>query len=329
MVSANLWMGLPSATSIFYLSAILDLVSAHVLPVQTKTVEFRVLNVEAWPLATPAPAIGADLRRRQFNTVCGYIGGNPDLPATCSAGSHCAVDVEHGAIGCCPDGGACTAGVFTGCVDANSGPQTELNPYVYTCQGGNVCYRNSFEGGYFQYGCGSASDMGTSVRGTASGKEKIDITSFSAQLTATVVSLAEPTTLGTLAVETSESESQSESATSSELSSSVSGLTTSASTWSRTSTTEIESTATESTASESASRTSVSSESSSSTAIASAPDTEDDDNGKKNTGAIVGGTISGVAALVAAVTLGIWCWRRKKGNQRQGPGLQSNPQYIG
>ncbi|KAF5548997.1 hypothetical protein FNAPI_8146 [Fusarium napiforme] len=60
-----------------------------------------------------------------------------------------------------------------------------------------------------------------------------------------------------------------------------------------------------------------------------APDTDGNDNGSKNTGAIIGGTISGVAALAALIVLGIWLWKRKKGNTRQGPGLKHQVQHIG
>ena len=321
-------MGLSSATALLYFSSIFGLAASHALPRQTKTIEFRELNVLPWPLATAAPEPFDSLRRRQFNTACGYIGGDPNLPATCSAGSHCAVDLEHGALGCCPDGGSCTQGVFTDCVDGNSGPQTEVNPYVYTCRGEDVCYKNSFEGGYSQFGCGSASSLGTSVHGTASGKESLVITSLSAAFTATPSALSEPTTLGTMAASSTEEASSSAETSSGATSSGTVTSESSSATNSKTSSSATESTATKSTATESASKTTASKDSAASTDAASAPDTEGDDNGKKHTGAIIGGTISGVAALVAVVAIGIWLWRRKKGNTRQGPGLQANSQYV-
>ena len=317
---------LSPATALIYLSTLFGLTSGHALPRQTKTVAFRELDVLPWPLATPAPASPDDLRRRQastFNTICGYIGGDPALPATCSAGSHCAVDVEHGAIGCCPDGAACSVGVYTGCVDGNSDAQTEVNPYIYTCGGGDVCYKNSFEGGYSQYGCGSASGMGTSVQGTASGKSRVDITSMSVPFTATATSLSEPTTLGTKTTTASDTSSNSKS------SSTKSSSSSSSKTSSEVSSTESSSSLTDSSsaATETASKTDSDDESASSTSP-SAPDATKDDNGKKNTGAIIGGTISGVAALVALIALGIWLWRRKQANKRQGPGLQQSPQFV-
>ncbi|KAF5258130.1 hypothetical protein FOXYS1_11315 [Fusarium oxysporum] len=201
------------------ISGVLNLATGHVLPQPTKTVDFYELNVLPYPLAaTPAPDDSL-LLRRQFNTVCGYLGGDPGLPATCSAGSHCVVDVDHGAVGCCPDGGSCST--------------TE-------------------------------------------------------------------STASTTNSETSSTESETSTAS------------------------ETESdTSTETTASETADPSSTESGDS------DAPDTDGNDNGSKNTGAIIGGTISGVAALAALIVLGIWLWKRKKGNTRQGPGVKHQVQHIG
>ncbi|KAF5962478.1 hypothetical protein FBULB1_14119 [Fusarium bulbicola] len=270
------------------ISGVLNLATGHVLPQATKTVDFYELNVLPYPLAaTPAPDDSL-LLRRQFNTVCGYLGGDPGLPATCSAGSHCVVDVDHGAVGCCPDGGSCTSGVFTGCVDADSGPQTEVNPYVFTCRGSNSCYKNSYEGGFFQFGCGSTSGLATKVVATASGKSAIDLTSINVPLTQPKPPQVQ--------------QQKSETSTASETESDTS---------------------TETTASETAGPSSTESGDS------DAPDTDGKDNGSKNTGAIIGGTISGVAALAALIVLGIWLWKRKKGNTRQGPGVKHQVQHIG
>uniref|UniRef100_A0A8H7TTX6 Hydrophobin n=1 Tax=Bionectria ochroleuca TaxID=29856 RepID=A0A8H7TTX6_BIOOC len=210
MLNCGLTSSLARASSLALLWSIIPAASSHAIPLKTHTVELRELNVLLWPLPTVMPEAN-HLLGRQLNTVCGYVGGNPDLPATCSAGSHCAIDVEHGVVGCCPDGGPCTQGVYTGCVDGNSDPQTEINPYVYTCGGGNVCYQNQFDGGYHQYGCGSASDLATTVAMSASGKQTLDLTSISLEFTATATSLSEPTTLGT------KSSSKSDSSTTSSL----------------------------------------------------------------------------------------------------------------
>ncbi|KAK5661203.1 hypothetical protein OQA88_11094 [Cercophora sp. LCS_1] len=169
---------LPPPTAILLLSSIFELTSAHVLhmprqtPAPTTTIPSNALNVQSWYLvATPAPRNPFDLFRRQdTNTICGYIGGNSALPATCSAGSHCVVDNDHNVIGCCPDGAAtCTSGVYTACVDANSPSEAIANHLVYTCSGSDVCYKNVFDGGHSQFGCGTASDLATTVLATASG----------------------------------------------------------------------------------------------------------------------------------------------------------------
>ncbi|GAO17769.1 hypothetical protein UVI_02006350 [Ustilaginoidea virens] len=181
------------------LSTSATMTAAHVLPRPTDPVDALSPGVSSWP---PAPTVAfqwpneLELRRRQAGTICGYIGGDPNLPATCLPGSHCAVDIEHGAIGCCPDGGSCKDGIFTGCVDRNSGPQTVADPYIFTCRGGNVCYKNVFEGGYSQYGCGSASDLATTVALSASGKPPLALTPISVDLTATPTPLPRPSSLG-------------------------------------------------------------------------------------------------------------------------------------
>ncbi|ROT42889.1 hypothetical protein SODALDRAFT_342136 [Sodiomyces alkalinus F11] len=198
----RLLLALPPATALLVLSNLLAHANAHALPRQTTTVPYRELDVLPYPpLPTAAPLSPFErLKRQEENTICGYISGDPDLPATCSAGSHCVVAQGLGVIGCCPNGdGPCTAGIFTGCVDANSGPQTEVNPYIYSCTGSDVCYRNVFAGGNFQYGCGSASNIGGTVAATASGRSiALPIPSVSAPLTASPSFLSRATILGTI-----------------------------------------------------------------------------------------------------------------------------------
>lgn len=122
--------------------------------------------------ATPAPVLPDELRRRQLNTICGYIGGNPDLPATCSAGSHCVAEMNKGVIGCCPDSGPCTTGIFTTCADTNH-PAKGGDPFEFVCGAGQVCYKNSYAGGFSQFGCGSASNLATSVATEVAGKSAV------------------------------------------------------------------------------------------------------------------------------------------------------------
>ncbi|KAF3347293.1 hypothetical protein VdG2_04572 [Verticillium dahliae VDG2] len=304
---------LPSATAILLLTSILAPANAHVLPRQTLTIDYRQLDVLPYPpLPTAASLLPYDLLRRQEeNTICGYVGGDPALPATCSAGSHCVVDQGVGAIGCCPNGGgACTTGVFTGCVDANSGPQTELNPYVFTCVGSDVCYRNTFEGGNFQYGCGSASDMAATVVATASGVTALPaLETVSAPLTATPSQLSEPTTLGSV--------------------SSGSQTTSTASSTDTSSSSSASSSASSSTSTDDSSSTSAAAESSTASGepVTEAPDASSS-GGVNKTGAIIGGSISGAAVLIGLLVVGLFCWKRKRGNKRQGPGPKENIRYI-
>ncbi|CAI4210895.1 unnamed protein product [Parascedosporium putredinis] len=287
MFASNLFQQLPRPTASLVLAALLAFGEAHILPRQTKTLPHRTLNVESWPpLPTEAPLplaeINAVLRRQDLNTVCGYLQGDANIPVTCGAGSHCVLDREHNAIGCCPDGElVCTTGIFTGCVDSNSGPQTELNPYVYTCGGGNVCYRNMFAGGFSQYGCGTASDLAASVATAVSGApSQLSFLQVTNSFTAKVVTVSEPITIGT-----------------------------------RTGTRSSSSTATSTT-----STTSSSASTSSSTADKGDEAEAPEDQGSKNqTGAIIGGTISGIAVLVALGALAFYLWKRKQRNPRIGP----------
>ncbi|KXX74591.1 hypothetical protein MMYC01_209459 [Madurella mycetomatis] len=289
---ADLFGRLPRPTTVLLLSSVFELSSAHVLhafPRQTqaptKTIPYHDLNVVSWPLLpTPPPADLFALDRRQENTICGYISGDPALPATCSAGSHCALDTENNVVGCCPDGDvACTAGVFTGCVDANSGPQTEVNPYVFTCLDGAVCYRNIFDGGFSQFGCGTASDQAATVVATANG---ITLTrpTVTVSYSQGISTLSEPTTLGTI-------------------------------TSTRTSTSSASSRALASSSPSASSSTDVTGTAETSPALPTAAPTA-----ASRTGAIVGGTIGGLAVLIALIALAFFFLRRRNANVRQGPG---------
>ncbi|AEO66392.1 6bfd3050-33ca-451f-a071-9f7ac1046848 [Thermothielavioides terrestris] len=276
---------LPRPTALLLLCSIFDLARAHALhklarqtPAPTITVPHHALKVVSWPLRpTPPPVDFRALRRRQENTVCGYISGDPALPATCGSGSHCVLDMEHGVVGCCPNGApSCTAGVFTGCVDANSGPQTEVNPYVFSCTGAAVCYKNVFDGGFSQFGCGTASNEAATVLNSASGlTASLTRPTVSLSLTQSVRTLSKPTTLGTISSTSSSSSGTHPS------SSSLSALTAAAT--------------------------------SSSGASAAT-------NSTYRTGAIVGGTIGGLAVLIALVALAFFFLRRRHANVRQGPG---------
>lgn len=260
---------LPPPTASLLLAALAPLTAAHILPRRTTTLPHRTLTVEPWPLAT-APAL---LPRQDPNTICGFVDADPSLPVTCGRGSHCVVDRGAGAVGCCPDGGACTTGVFTGCVDGDDSGRTEVDPYVYTCSGSEVCYENVFEGGLTQVGCATGTGLAASVATAAEGMAAVRF---------------ETVSLGITGKSTSKTSTTRSSETSSETG---------------TGTEDAAETATD---------------------AADAPETE---GGVNQTGAIVGGTLSGVAVLVALVALGCFLWRKKKGNSRTGP-LTLDTKYI-
>ncbi|KAK3378757.1 hypothetical protein B0T24DRAFT_139085 [Lasiosphaeria ovina] len=304
---------LPPPMAAFVLAALLDVTAAHViqpLPRHTQppttTVPHHAISAVSWPLLLPtaAPLDPLDLRRRQdTNTICGFLGGISALPATCSAGSHCVLDTQHSAVGCCPNGQeTCTAGVFTGCVDANSGPQTEVNPYVFTCLGSDVCYKNVFDGGFSQFGCGTASDLATTVLATASGITQVLVRpTLSVPFTDTVSTLSTPTTLGTVA---------------SSFSTTTRPLTSSSITAARSSPATTNQSS--STSSSSSTATTKTADPTAAPAAATSAD---------RTGVIVGGTISGVAVLVAVIAVAVFFMRRRGSNVRSGPG--SNSPAIG
>lgn len=317
------------ATIILAISSLLSAAHSHALPRATHTVAFREFNVEPWPfLPTAAPQSPNDLRQRQFNTVCGFIGGDAKLPATCSAGSHCAADSENGVIGCCPDEGPCTQGVFIGCVDRNSDPQTDINPYVYTCTGRDVCYHNEFDGGFIQWGCGSASSVAASVATRVSDAVSLDLQSVSVSLTAEPTALSEPTTIGLLTRTRESTTSRSSSKTSTKPSSTRAANDDDDDDESKddNSTTASES-ATKDTKEKDKPQSTSSSESESASDGAAAPDS-DSDSDNQNVGAIVGGAVGGVAGIAALLTLGIWFWRRRNRNAREGPGPNQSSEFI-
>ena len=273
----------------------------------TTTVPFRALNVVSWPLPTgtshPHP------RLRRSNTICGYIGGDPGLPATCSAGSHCVLDSEHNAVGCCPDGAdRCTAGVYTGCVDGDAA--TDSNPYVYTCSSGSYCYKNDFGAGYYQYGCGAASTLGQSVAATASGKASLALSSARVTFTGTYTATTEASSSAAASTSSSLSSSL---AISSVLVSSSSSSTYSPSSSSSPSLSSAAESPSSPTTSASTSSTSAAAKETSTHNSSDPSNLHNTGSGKDRAGVIIGATISGVAGLIALASLAIFCiWKRRK-----------------
>ncbi|ROV91674.1 hypothetical protein VMCG_09243 [Cytospora schulzeri] len=163
-----------------------------------------------------------------------------------------------------------------------------------------------FEGGFSQWGCGTASDLATTVSESAKGvSSEVHLTSVSVSFTQSPSSLATPTQIG--------------SGTPSSDSTASSSRSSSSTTASDTLTTISIPSPTEST--DPASTSDSSAPTSTSTGH-SAPDTSAS-GGKtnKHTGAIVGGAIGAVAAVAAIVAAAIFFWRRRAArNTRQGPG---------
>jgi len=298
-----------SATATIVVSTILGLVQAGALPRQTSATEHGRPDLVSWPLApTAAPQLSYGLLRRQdFNTICGYIGGDSALPATCSAGSHCVLDTGHGFVGCCPDSGPCTEGVYTGCVDVNSPPQTVVDPYIYTCQGSDVCYRNQFAGGFNQYGCGTASNLGTTVQTSIQGvTTALDLPSFTVPFTQDASSLPVPTTIGSASSRPgSSTESSSRTSSTRQSSLATSSKSTSASP-----------TTTDQSASESATSATNSGTGEAVTSPTEQPTAEHSDN--KNA-VIIGATLGSVAGIALLAVAAFLLMKHRK-NKRQGPG---------
>ena len=75
------------------------------------------------PRPTQMPVNPGELfKREQVDiAVCGWIGGQSASPAACASGSSCIHDTIHGYVGCCATSGPCAAGVYTSCIDQNSG----------------------------------------------------------------------------------------------------------------------------------------------------------------------------------------------------------------
>lgn len=68
------------------------------------------------------------------NFVCGYIGQQWSLGATCSQSSSCFWDQNSQIVGCCTTEGPCTTGIYTSCYDG-SGVKGKDSPFVYTWYG--------------------------------------------------------------------------------------------------------------------------------------------------------------------------------------------------
>ncbi|TQS35145.1 hypothetical protein Golomagni_04443 [Golovinomyces magnicellulatus] len=124
----------------------------------TKTLLSAEKTVDRTQSRPSLPTERADLRKRELDaTICGWLGGKPDLPAVCSSDSKCVRDTEHKYVGCYQN----SAGWFPP-------PVTQTNG-VYICPEEQECYRNLYADGYSQYGCGRSS-WATQVETTYTGQ---------------------------------------------------------------------------------------------------------------------------------------------------------------
>ncbi|KAL1888253.1 hypothetical protein Cpir12675_006235 [Ceratocystis pirilliformis] len=307
--------------------------SASVLPPRQPTItnkpELAVRKIDARSLPESILAPHAGALHKRFNVVCGYIDGNPLMPAVCNPGSHCAVDKALGAVGCCPDEGPCDTGIFTGCVDMTGPPPEKVDPLVYVCGAGQVCYKNNYEGGYSQFGCGTPGSPPATVLVNVAGQPPIDIQQVNIKANPTSDGGAGAGVPAPAQTTTSESNSQSKSPepvatpkqllSSSSSSSSSSALSTTPTpatpypTGSRGPQT-LKTTTTSTTAEEAygmASEATV-------TATTEAPKTDKDTN-HADVGAVVGSTLSGIAAFLALGAVGFYYYRKKKQTQSPTP----------
>ncbi|PVH71173.1 hypothetical protein DL98DRAFT_577500 [Cadophora sp. DSE1049] len=100
--------------------------------------------------------------------LCGAQGPDHVL-AYCGSKSYCAWFTDIKVVGCCSSGGASCDALYTSCIDTRDDPpQGQSVPGAFTCgadmfrQSTELCYKNSFPDGYYQFGCGSTS-IGESV----------------------------------------------------------------------------------------------------------------------------------------------------------------------
>ncbi|KAH7309331.1 hypothetical protein BKA65DRAFT_543536 [Rhexocercosporidium sp. MPI-PUGE-AT-0058] len=279
----------------------------------------NVYREAAWsPAPTALPKVPANIFKRESVDVniCGWIGGSFGAPALCSAGSSCIHDTIHAVVGCCTTDGPCTAGVYTSCVDKNSlgwAPNEGMqNNGIYSCSGDAVCYRNTYPGGYYQYGCGASQDA-TSVETTYKGQASnmllqvvftgVNFSPFSAEASTTSSAPRSSATSSSSSSLVSSSSSSSISSVSSSSISSSSSMSTSTLSSSKSQTSTGTSTLAV------AGKATPASESSSSSATAKAS------KKSENKGAIAGAVIGAVLGLAAIVGFALW-WGRRRQNKR-------------
>ncbi|KAI6247575.1 hypothetical protein HI914_03806 [Erysiphe necator] len=132
------------------------------------------VNLQQSETQKPAPTAKAELSKANLDrSICGWLGGQSQLPALCAGASSCIRDTEHKYVGCCETIGSCTAGFYTSCVDEGSDgwspPSSIQTNGIYTCAKNEECYRNTYAENYYQFGCGKSS-WATRVETTFTGQ---------------------------------------------------------------------------------------------------------------------------------------------------------------
>lgn len=124
---------MPSSSKVLLFAAAFSVTSALPWMGPKPTITYVPAN---W---TPKPTQGSiserELFRRDFffqANTCGWIGGDYSSVVTCPSASSCVWDTTRSFVGCCPSNAPCSTGIYTGCVDTQSGQQTVNDPAVLT-----------------------------------------------------------------------------------------------------------------------------------------------------------------------------------------------------
>lgn len=124
---------MPSSSILFLFSAAFSATSALPWKGPQATATYDAAD---W---SPRPTLASVSERELFPralffsaNTCGFVGGDYYSSITCGSASSCVWDTARAFLGCCPNNGICTTGVYTGCVDTQSGQQTVVDPAVTT-----------------------------------------------------------------------------------------------------------------------------------------------------------------------------------------------------
>ena len=120
---------IPSTSRVLLLSAIFSLTNALPWSGPDPTASYKPADWNPRPTSVPR-SLPELLKRQNSNaSICGWVNGNVNQPAACPSDAKCVYDTNHGMVGCCPQSGSCTTGVYTTCVQEAQGA---LNPSILT-----------------------------------------------------------------------------------------------------------------------------------------------------------------------------------------------------